>query len=68
MKPQRKMQGKDARSARRAEQAYLAREAIQRCQVCGRLFTRHAKDRVCSRDCLAKLEQQAKQAPAPAQS
>jgi hypothetical protein len=49
---------RDERNRKRAEQAYLAREATQRCQVCGRLFTRHVKDRVCSRECLAKLEQQ----------
>jgi hypothetical protein len=32
-----------------------AREATQRCQVCGRKFVMRA-ERVCSRECLAKLE------------
>jgi hypothetical protein len=61
MRPQRKMRGKDARGQARREQEWLTRESLQKCSICGRLFTRHVKDRVCSRDCLAKMQQQAKQ-------
>jgi hypothetical protein len=60
MRPQRKMRGRDARNAKRAEQAYLAQNAPQQCVVCGKWFVRQA-DKVCSRDCAAKLEAQAKE-------
>jgi hypothetical protein len=46
---------RDIRNAKRAERAYFAREAMQRCSVCGRKFVLRA-EKVCSRDCLAKLE------------
>ena len=62
MRPQRKMRGKDARGARQREQEWLAANAPQQCVVCGKWFVRRA-DKVCSRDCLEKLEQ-AQQAPA----
>jgi len=52
--------GRDARNAKRAEQTYLAREATQRCQVCGRRFIIKA-EKVCSRACLEKQLEQAKQ-------
>ena len=52
---------RDARNAKRAAEAYLAANAPQRCVVCGKWFVRRA-DKVCSRECLAKLEKQAKQA------
>jgi hypothetical protein len=55
MKPQRQMRGRDARGAKRAEQAYLAQNAPQQCIVCGKWFVRRA-NKVCSRDCLEKLE------------
>jgi len=51
---------RDTRNRKRAEEAYLAREATQRCCVCGRRFVLRA-ERVCSRDCQAKLEEQARQ-------
>jgi hypothetical protein len=51
---------RDERNRRRTEQAYIAREAMQRCCVCGRRFIKRA-EQVCSRECLAKLEEQAKQ-------
>jgi len=54
---------RDIRNAKRAEQAYLAANVPQRCVVCGKWFVRRA-DKVCSRECLAKLEQQTKQASA----
>ena len=59
MKPQRKMGGHDARGQARRERKWLAQNAPQRCAVCGKWFVRRA-DKVCSRECLAKLEQQAK--------
>jgi hypothetical protein len=46
-----------ARDRLKAERDYNSRNEVQACIICGRLFTRHAKDRVCSRECLAKLEQ-----------
>jgi hypothetical protein len=58
MRPQRKMRGKDARGARQREEEWLAANAPQRCVVCGKWFVRRA-DKVCSRDCLAKLERTA---------
>ena len=57
MKPQRKMRGQNARTQVRREREWLAVNAPQRCIVCGKWFVRRA-DRVCSRDCLAKLEAQ----------
>jgi hypothetical protein len=62
MKPQRKMHGHDARGQARREQEWLTANAPQRCVVCGKWFVRRA-DKVCSHDCLEKLER-AKQAPA----
>jgi hypothetical protein len=50
--------GKDARGAQRREQEWLAREATQRCQVCGRRFVMRA-DRICSIACLEKSQQPA---------
>jgi hypothetical protein len=52
--------GRDARNAQRSEQNYNARNEVQTCIVCGRLFTRHVKDKVCSIDCKRKAEEQAK--------
>jgi len=46
--------GKDARGAAKREQEWLAREATQRCQVCGRRFVMRA-ERICSIAC-AELE------------
>jgi hypothetical protein len=45
-----------ARARLKAERDYKARNDVQACTVCGRLFTRHVKNRVCSRVCLEKLE------------
>jgi hypothetical protein len=59
MSPQRKMRGHDARGQARREQEWLAANTPQRCIVCGKWFVRRA-DKVCSRECLEKLEQQAK--------
>jgi hypothetical protein len=36
------------------------REDLQACRICGRWFTRHVRDRVCSRDCLVKLKEEKK--------
>jgi len=49
------MRGKDARGAKKREAEWLAANAPQRCVVCGKWFVRRA-DKVCSRDCLEKLE------------
>jgi len=65
MKPQRRMQGHDARGQARREREWLAQNAPQQCIVCERWFVRRT-DKVCSRDCLEKLEQQAKQQKAKA--
>jgi hypothetical protein len=54
---------RDVRNAKRAERAYFAREATQRCTVCGRKFTMRA-EKVCSIDCKRKAEQQSKQVSA----
>ena len=51
---------RDERNRKRAEQAYLAREATQRCTVCGRRFIIRA-EKVCSRACLERQAAQAKQ-------
>jgi hypothetical protein len=50
---------RDIRNAKRAERAYLAKEAAQRCVVCGKRFVGRA-EKVCSLDCKRKAEQQAK--------
>jgi hypothetical protein len=64
MKPQRKMQGRDARGQQRAERGLVGRDQLQRCAICGRYFIGR-RDTVCSRDCLEKQEQ-AKQQKAKA--
>lgn len=48
--------GRDTRNAARREAEWLAGNGPQACIVCGRLFCRR-KERVCSRDCLAKLQE-----------
>jgi hypothetical protein len=53
--------GQGARRARQREEEWLAQNAPQRCVICGRLFIKR-REAVCSRECLAKLEKQAKQA------
>jgi len=58
------LRGRDARRGERREQNWLADNAPRQCCVCGKWFVRRA-DRVCSRDCLAKLEAQGKQQPTP---
>jgi len=55
--------GSDARNSRRHEQKWLAREATQSCQVCGRRFVMRA-EKICNRECLAKLEQAKQQSKA----
>jgi hypothetical protein len=64
MKPQRKMRGRDARNAKRAEEAYLAQNTPQQCIVCGKWFVRRA-ERVCSIECKRKAEEQAKEQARP---
>jgi hypothetical protein len=59
-----KHRGHDARGQARAEQAYNARNDVQQCAVCGRWFTRYAKDRVCSNACAEKLKALQQQANA----
>jgi hypothetical protein len=54
------MRGRDARGAHRRETEWLTANAPQQCVVCGKWFVRRA-DKVCSRECLAKLEAQAKE-------
>jgi len=56
---------RDERNRKRVEQEWLAREAMQRCTVCGRRFARRA-EKICSRECLAKLQEQTKQQKAKA--
>ena len=48
--------GKDRGGALKAERAYEASNPLQRCVVCQRLFCRR-RNRVCSRDCQAKLQE-----------
>ena len=50
---------RDTRNQKRREQEWLAREATQRCTVCGRKFVLRA-EKICSQECLAKLQAQAK--------
>jgi hypothetical protein len=56
---------RNIRGAQKREREWLAQQATQRCQVCGRRFIKLA-EQVCSRECLAKLEQQARQQKAKA--
>jgi hypothetical protein len=51
---------RNIRGAQKRERQWLTRESSQRCQVCGRRFAMRS-EKICSRECLAKLEQQAKQ-------
>jgi hypothetical protein len=51
---------RDVRGQVRREREWLAREATQRCQICGRRFAMRA-EKICSQECLEKLEAQAKQ-------
>jgi hypothetical protein len=46
----------DIRGQRRAERDFYARDNLQQCVVCGRLFCRR-KDKVCSLTCLKKQEE-----------
>jgi hypothetical protein len=55
-----KHRGRDARNAQRREREWLSANIPQRCAVCGKWFVRRA-DKVCSRECAAKLEEQTKQ-------
>ena len=48
---------RDERNRKRAEQEWLAREATQRCIVCGRKFVMRA-EKVCSVDCQRKADAQ----------
>ena len=50
---------KDIRGQAQKEAEYYRSNPLQRCQVCGRLFIKR-REAVCSRECAAKLEQQAK--------
>jgi hypothetical protein len=56
---------RNIRGAQKHERDWLAREATQRCTVCGRRFILRA-EKVCSRECLAKLKERAKQQKAKA--
>ena len=49
---------RNIRGAQKRERQWLAQQAAQRCCVCGRKFILRA-ERVCSIDCLRKLEAQA---------
>jgi len=64
MKPQRKMRGKNARGVQRREQEWLTANAPQQCIICGKWFVRRA-DKVCSRECLANMQEQAKKQKHP---
>jgi hypothetical protein len=44
----------------KAERAYYQRDELRRCAVCGRLFAQR-KDKVCSRSCADKAEQEGRQ-------
>ena len=59
-----KHRGHDARGQARAERDYKAHNDAQACTVCGRLFTRYAKDKVCSIACAEKLKALQQQANA----
>jgi hypothetical protein len=51
---------RNVRGAQKREREWLTREATQRCQVCGRKFILRT-EKICSRECLAKLEEQVRQ-------
>jgi hypothetical protein len=51
---------RNVRGAQKREREWPAKEATQRCCVCGRRFIKRA-EQVCSRECLAKLEEQVRQ-------
>jgi hypothetical protein len=51
---------RDERNRKRGEEKWLAQQAMQRCCVCGRRFILRA-EKICSRECLEKQEQQTKQ-------
>jgi hypothetical protein len=52
---------KDTRAANKKAEEYYRRAEVQSCRICGRLFTRDVRDRVCSRSCPEKAKQEAKQ-------
>jgi hypothetical protein len=47
---------KNVRDLAKRERQYYASNDLQSCVVCSRMFCRR-RDNVCSRDCLAKLEE-----------
>ena len=49
---------RNIRGQAKRETEYYRSNPLQRCQVCGRLFTLHAKDRVCSIACAEMLKAQ----------
>jgi hypothetical protein len=59
-----KHRGHDARGQAKAERNYRAHNDVQACTVCGRLYTRYARDRTCSIACAEKLKTQQQQANA----
>jgi len=51
---------RNIRNTKRTEEKWLSREATQRCSICGKRFAMRA-EKICSRECLQKLKEQAKQ-------
>jgi len=51
---------RNSRGQAKKEHEYYRSNPLQRCQVCGRLFIKRRKT-VCSRECLAKLEERIRQ-------
>jgi hypothetical protein len=57
--------GRGARSAQRREAEWLAKQAAQRCPVCGKRFVKRSPGEVCSIDCKQKQLNQSMQPNQP---
>jgi hypothetical protein len=51
---------RDVRKRLKAERNYYQRDEVQACRVCGRYFTKHARDAVCSAACKEKATERDK--------
>ena len=51
--------GRDARNAQRREAEWLAKQATQRCPVCGKRFAKRTPGEMCSIACKQKAEAKA---------
>jgi predicted nucleic acid-binding Zn ribbon protein len=55
---------RNARGQAKTEAEFYRSNPLQRCQICGKLFVKRA-EKVCSRECLEKLEEQLRPKPSP---